>query len=123
MSIKGNFCLLSIILFCVVFFLPSCNNDEDKEDIVEQVTLYVSAETGMFYNVPNIDPEEGMQIKEIGAESWTCVSFSEISGFTYELGYEYELLVKKITLAYPPLDARKIRYELINIVSKTKVDP
>ena len=64
MRVIGNFCLLSIILLFVGFFSTSCSSDDENEDKVEQVTLYVSAETGTFYNVPNNDPEEGMLIKE-----------------------------------------------------------
>ncbi|OYP59566.1 DUF4377 domain-containing protein [Prevotella sp. P3-122] len=53
---------------------------------------------------------------------WRCVSFQEISGFTFESGYEYELLVKKTTYANPPQDSGNIRYELIRIVSRKKVE-
>ncbi len=41
------------ILLAATFGLASCNRDSNYEDKVEQVTVYVSAETGMFYNVPN----------------------------------------------------------------------
>lgn len=113
MRVIGNFCLLSIILLFVGFFSTSCSSDDENEDKVEQVTLYVSAETGTFYNVPNNDPEEGMLIKEKGNSLLDCVSFLEISGFTYERDNEYELLVKKTTLANPPQDAKNVKYELI----------
>ena len=43
-----------------------------------------------------------MLIKENGAANWKCVSFKEITGFTYERGNEYELLVKKTMLVNPP---------------------
>ena len=62
-------------LFAVILGLASCNRDSNYEDKVEQVTVYVSAETGMFYNVPNT------------------------------------------TLANPPQDSGKYRYELVRIVS------
>ena len=45
------------------FSLVSCSRDSNYEDKVEQVTVYVSSETGMFYNVPNPTPEEGMMIR------------------------------------------------------------
>ena len=47
-------------LLTALFGLVSCNSDNDYEDKVEQVTVYVSAETGMFYNVPNTTLEDGM---------------------------------------------------------------
>ncbi len=104
------------------FSLASCSSDDDNEDKVEQVTLYVSAETGTYQNVPDNNYIEGMLIKETGAVNWKCVSFMEITGFTYERGNEYELLVKKTTLANPPQDSGNIRYELIFIVSQRKME-
>ena len=44
------------------------------------------------------------------------------TGFTYERGNEYELLVKKTTLANPPQDSWNIRYELFRIVSQRKIE-
>ena len=50
-------------MFAAIFGLASCNSDSNYEDKEEQVTVYVSAETGMFYNVPNTTLEEGMMIR------------------------------------------------------------
>ena len=44
------------------------------------------------------------------------------TGFTYERGHEYELLVKRTTLANPLQDSGKYRYELVRIVSDNKVE-
>ena len=109
------------ILFAVILGLASCNRDSNYEDKVEQVTVYVSAETGLYYNVPNTTLEEGMMIRVDGEDNYICVAFNTITGFTYEKGNEYELLVKKTKLANPPKDSGSIRYELIRIVSKKKV--
>ena len=103
------------------FSLASCSSDDDNEDKVEQVTVYVSAETGLFYNVPNTTPEEGMRILIEGEDHYICVAFNTIAGFNYEKGNEYELLVKKTTLANPPKDSGSTRYELIRIVSQRKL--
>ena len=102
--------------------LASCNSDNNYEDKVEQVTVYVSAETGMFYNVPNTTLEEGMMIRVDGEDHHICVAFNKIAGFTYEKGNEYELLVKKTTLANPPKDSGSTRYELIRIISQRKIE-
>ena len=108
-------------LFAAILGLASCNRDSNYEDKVEQVTVYVSAETGMFYNVPNTSLEEGMLIR-IDHEYYICVAFNTIEGFTYERGHEYELLVKRTTLANPPQDSGKYRYELVRIVSDKKIE-
>ena len=109
-------------LFAVILGLASCNRDSIYEDKVEQVTIYVSAETSLFYNVPNTTLEEGMMIRVDGEDNYICVAFNTIAGFTYEKGNEYELLVKKTKLANPPKDSGSIRYELIHIVSDSKVE-
>ena len=105
------------VLFAVMLGLASCNRDSNYEDKVEQVTVYVSAETGMFYNVPNTTIEEGMMIRVDAEDNYICVAFNTITGFTYERGHEYELLVKRTTLANPQQDSGKYRYELVRIVS------
>ena len=108
-------------LLAAIFGVTSCSRDSNYEDKVEQVTVYVSAETGMFYNVPNTTLEEGMMIRIDGEENYICVAFNTIAGFTYEKGNEYELLVKKTKLANPPKDSGSIRYELFRIVSQRKL--
>ena len=84
-------------LFAVILGLASCNRDSNYEDKVEQVTVYVSAETGMFYNVPNTTLEEGMLIRIYGEDNYICVAFNTIAGFTYEKGNEYELFEENQT--------------------------
>ena len=113
--------IFTALLAIVATGLVSCNSDNDYEDKVEQVTVYVSAETGLFYNVPNTTPEEGMRILIEGEDHYICVAFNTIADFTYEKGNEYELLVKKTTLANPPKDSGSTRYELIRIVSQRKL--
>ena len=113
--------IITALLAIVAIALVSCNSDNNYEDKVEQVTVYVSAETGLFYNVPNTTPEEGMMIRIEGENHLICVAFNTIAGFTYEKGNEYELLVKKTTLANPPKDSGSTRYELIRIVSQRKL--
>ena len=108
-------------LFAVILGLASCNRDSNYEDKVDQVTVYVSAETSLFYNVPNTTLEEGMMIRVDGEDNYICVAFNTIAGFTYEKGNEYELLVKKTKLANPPKDSGSIRYELVSILSDKKV--
>ena len=112
--------IITALLALVAIGLVSCEREGIK-DKVEQVTVYVSAETGLFYNVPNTTPEEGMRILIEGEDHYICVAFNTIANFTYEKGNEYELLVKKTTLANPPKDSGSTRYELIRIVSQRKL--
>ena len=109
-------------LLAALFGLVSCSSNDDTADKVEQVTIYVSAETGTYNIVPSNIFAEGMMIREEGESAFYCVSFQEIMGFTYERGHEYELLVKRTTLANPPQDSGKYRYELVSIVSDKKIE-
>ena len=106
-----------LVMTAAMLSLVSCSSDDDDKDIVEQVTIFVSAETGTYQNVPDNNYVEGMMIREQGESTSYCVSFQTITGFTYERGHEYELLVKRTTLANPPQDSGKYRYELVRIVS------
>ena len=113
---------VNIFVMCAAMLsLASCSSDDDDKDIVEQVTIFVSAETGTYNVVPDITLEEGMLIR-IDHEYYICVAFNTIEGFTYERGHEYELLVKRTTLANPPQDSGKYRYELVRIVSDKKIE-
>ena len=113
---------VNISVMCAALLsLASCSSDDDNKDIVEQVTIFVSAETGTYNVVPDTTLEEGMLIR-IDHEYYICVAFNTIEGFTYERGHEYELLVKRTTLANPPQDSGKYRYELVRIVSDKKIE-
>ncbi len=46
------------------------------------------------------------------------ISHSQIEGFNYECGYEYELIVKAQEILNPPQDASSCKYVLISVVSK-----
>ena len=113
--------IILFVMCAAVLSLVSCSSDDDNKDIVEQVTIYVSAETGTYNVVPDNTLEEGMMIR-IDHEYYICVAFNTIEGFTYERGHEYELLVKRTTLANPPQDSGNVRYELIRIVSQKKIE-
>ena len=108
-------------MMLAAFSLASCSSDDDDKDIVEQVTIYVSAETGTYNVVPDNMLVEGMLIRTEGESAFYCVSFQTITGFTYERGHEYELLVKRTKLANPPQDSGKYRYELVRIVSDKEI--
>lgn len=109
-----------ILLLTIAFIFTSCFEKEPK-DKIEEVTMYVSHETGTFYDLfdsGRTHPMEGMIIKEEGWKEWECHSFQTIEGFEYIKGHKYTLLVEKTTLANPPMDAYNTRYRLIKILDK-----
>ena len=63
-----------IFAMLAAFSLASCSSDDDNEDKVEQVTVYVSAETGIYFDLFDTErehPIEGMQIQEKGETRWS----------------------------------------------------
>ena len=111
----------TIVLIAALFLTASCLEEEGDQDKVEEIILNVSAETSFYYDLfddKRENPIEGMLIQERGSNHWECIHFQEIDGFTYEKGYDYELLVEKTTLANPPQDGSNVRYSLIKIIEK-----
>lgn len=102
----------SIYNVCKLF-----NDDDEPKDKQNTVTLYVSATTGECTGMTGT-PHECMLIKEKGEKTWEPCEFNGIEGFTYEKGYEYELLATKTIYANPPADGSSYDYTLIKVVSK-----
>jgi hypothetical protein len=65
-----------------------------------------------------VAPMKCLQIRESRDADWTLF-YSQIEGFDYEEGYDYELRVSLEEVENPPADASSIRYELVELVSKT----
>ncbi|MCD7927044.1 MAG: DUF4377 domain-containing protein [Bacteroides sp.] len=86
----------------------------------QKVTMYVSAEPGYYKwgEITQDMPQEGMKVRESESVDWEIVSFNKITGFEYEEGYEYELLVEKTILANPAITDYNTIYRLIEILSK-----
>lgn len=110
---------LSILVLAILIMFTSCDHFIDNEltDKRQNVTLYVSAETGTTVGLNGV-PHECLLVKENGQTSWNPCEFEGINGFTYEKGFGYELLVTKTIYATPPADGGKYSYELIREVYK-----
>jgi len=118
-----NFAGLFIILFSVICF-AGCSDDDESQDKVETIKMYVSSETGTYYDLFDSEqacPMECMLVREEGQSDYDTIALSAIEGFTYEKGYEYTLMVKRTTLANPPADGSSYVYALKKIVKRTKV--
>ena len=109
------------------FFLASCSSDDDNDkDIVKEINMSVSAEPGVMYDLFDSMGEHPFECMRVMTEDepgrWQNLYFSEIKGFTYERGHEYELRVKRTILANPPQDASNRTYELVRILADKKVE-
>ena len=112
--------ITSLILIAGAF-MTSCIDVNEPKDVVKEIRMEVSSETGITY--PLFDdkrehPIECMLVKmPDNQDTWQPMTFGSIEGFTYERGHEYYLSVKKTILANPPADASGCTYSLIKILS------
>ena len=108
------------------FSLASCSNDDDDKDITKEIIMNVSAEPGVMYNLFDSMGEHPIECMQVMTEDepgqWQNLYFSDVKGFTYERGHEYELRVKRTILANPPQDASNRTYELVRILADKKVE-
>lgn len=108
-------------ILCAFVFsmgLTACSLDEEPENKVEMIEMYVSAETKSYPASEFFPAIEYLWVKEKKESEYTLLCFGEIRGFQYEKGYEYKLLVEKTILANPPADGSNVQYRLIEILSK-----
>ena len=108
------------------FFLTSCSSDDDDKDVTKEINMSVSAEPGVMYDLFDSMGENPIECMRVMTEDepgqWQNLYFSEIKGFAYERGHEYELRVKRTILANPPQDASNRTYELVRILADKKVE-
>ena len=102
----------NIFVMCAALLsFASCSSDDDDKDITKEIIMNVSAEPGVMYDLFDSIPGQ-----------WQNLYFSDVKGFTYERGHEYELRVKRTILANPPQDASNRTYELVRILADKKVE-
>ncbi len=117
----------NIFVMCAALLsLASCGSDDDDKDITKEMNMSVSAEPGVMYDLFDSMGEHPIECMRVMTEDepgrWQNLHFSDIKGFTYERGHEYELRVKRTILANPPQDASNRTYELVRILADKKVE-
>jgi heat shock protein HslJ len=83
----------------------------------EVITLYVGPETA---DCVGVAPQQCLLVKENPEDEYTFF-YGQIEGFTYEPGYEYQLLVSVEEVPDAPADASTLKYTLIEVVEKDPV--
>jgi heat shock protein HslJ/uncharacterized protein YraI len=91
---------------------------EKPEAAPQEITLFVGPE-----KVPceGEGPMECLQVKETPESEWQLF-YNQIEGFEWEPGYIYELRVNLYDVENPPAGGSSLRYELVEVVSKTPVE-
>jgi heat shock protein HslJ len=69
-----------------------------------------------------VAPTSCLQVREAADAPWTQL-FGEISGFTYEPGYLYEIRIREDAVAHPPADGSSVRRTLVAVLSRTPAAP
>ena len=106
------------ILFAllIVTTLLACA-EENVETVNMRVNHFQQTATGEGQVLVYLVQEE----EKVGQEDWSYF-YGDIDGFTYELGYTYDLVVEKTPVNNPPADASSIRYTLKKLIAKKAVD-
>ncbi len=113
---------LLMLLFAGVIALAACDSlgltptDSESEGGVEK-TIYVGPE---MVDCVGVAPQQCLLVKENPEDEYT-LWYQPIVGFTFEPGYEYELVVNETVDPNPPADASSIQWTLVEQVSKTPV--
>ena len=103
-------------LLITAFLAVSCSDDEPK-DVVNEIKMSVSAETGTYIPWGSDIPVECMLVmSEDNPGVWEPLGFNSIKWFTYERGHEYYLSVERTILANPPMDGSDRTYSLLRIL-------
>ena len=113
------FLIVAVVLMAA---LAACQPIRDtgeagSEASGETMTLYVGPE---LQGCVGVAPMECMMVRENPEDEYQLF-YSQIEGFTFEPGYEYELIVMVEDVPNPPADASSKKYTLVEIVSQTPV--
>ncbi len=113
-----------LYLLLIPLFLTGCLKEENG-DMERKIKLKVLSETVFRDDTsfPFHKDKEKREFLQVIKENSAEVQFfylTEIKGFEYQKGYEYQLLVNEKVLANPPQDGGDTEYSLIKILSKTK---
>ena len=116
---KKIYALFSCILIGAAINLCFTACDKDDNIVRQEVILEVDSEPGDYYiyGVPVGEPQPGMYIKAETGTSWKVISQQEITGFNYEQGYYYKLLVQISTKKTNELGQRPT-YKLLKELEK-----
>lgn len=115
--------LIIPFLLITAFLAVGCSDDEPK-DMVKEIRMQISSETGTYTPWGSEVSFECMLVKEDGESEYSPLPFGDIKGFEYVRGHEYYLSVQRTILANPPADASDRTYELICVLEDRLVaDP
>lgn len=102
---------LQSIVLAIFILIISCKNDDFG---FNNKTLVIASEK---IDCVGVTSQKCMLVREVDKQNWNYF-YDSIIGFTYEAGFEYEILISEKQLENPPQDASSIAYTLIKVISK-----
>ncbi|MGI6243587.1 MAG: DUF4377 domain-containing protein [Prevotella sp.] len=113
------------LLMLVTLLFSGCGDDE-PQDAIKEISMSVSSETGITYDLFDTNREHPIECLLVMSEDdpgkWVPLGMHSIEGFVYERGHEYELRVKRTILANLPADGSDRTYSLVYILSDRIVE-
>jgi hypothetical protein len=101
------------LLLALVFCMLSCENNNLLDN---EKTLIIASKK---VDCVGLNPQKCLLVKESSQQNWEYF-YDSIAGFTYEEGFEYEILVSEKEIKNPPQDTSSIETVLIKVLSKIK---
>lgn len=97
---------------------PAQTEPEAEERTGEIKTVWIGPELA---ECTGVGPQTCMLIKWEQDADWQYF-YSQIMGFTFEPGYDYELIVEERKVENPPADGSSLEWLLVEITNKTEVE-
>ena len=112
---------LRFLLLLLPLVLGSCDDDESRVE-----TWTVASEKGVAGIFMGFGHVPAYIVKTSPNAGWE-ISTAHIKGFTFEKGYQTEMLVRIDPIPNPPADGPSLRYTMVKLISRTPmqsaVDP
>ncbi|PQJ80024.1 hypothetical protein BTO18_12955 [Polaribacter porphyrae] len=89
---------------------------DDDNTLASQKTITVASKT---VDCIGFVSQKCLLIKDKNQQDWNYF-YDTITGFTYEEGFEYEIIIAQREIENPPQDASSIETTLVSITSKIK---
>ncbi|WP_027385985.1 DUF4377 domain-containing protein [Chryseobacterium gregarium] len=109
------------ILFLSLLWV-GCSKDDDSKSVREAEFDISSAYVDCNLTFDPNTSQKCLTVTESGQSSSYTIGDGSITGFDYEPGYKYRVQLRLTKLANPPADGSDTEYELIQVISKVKVD-
>lgn len=108
---------LRFLLLLLPFAFGSCDDDEPRVE-----TWTVASEKGVAGIFMGFGHVPAYIVKKGPNAGWE-ISTAHIEGFTFEKGYQTEMMVRIDPIPDPPADGPSLRYTMVKLISRTPSAP